>query len=75
VLGAFTTRHVIRAPFHARLVDDCDARLAPLLTDRDLMAHRYDDFGFETVVGNVRPHYLVILGAPYERLGAEALES
>ncbi len=74
VLDAVTPRHVIRAAFRARFIDDGDAWI-DMLTDRNLMAHTYDAARFEAVAGNVRRRYLAILSALYERLGEEALGS
>ena len=73
VLDTVAPRHVIRAAFRARLIDDGDAWI-DMLTDRNLMAHTYDAARFEAVARNVRRRYLAILGGLYERLGTEALD-
>ena len=73
-LDTVSPRHVIRAAFRARLIDDGDAWI-DMLTDRNLMAHTYDAARFETVAGNVRRRYLSILGDLYDRLAGEVLKS
>lgn len=74
VLDTVSPRHVIRAAFRAKLIDDGDTWI-DMLTDRNLMAHTYDAARFEKVAGNVRSRYLVILGDLYDRLAGEALGS
>ena len=72
VLDTITPRHVIRAAFQVRLIDDGDAWV-DMLTDRKVMARMYDADRLETVAGNVRRRYLAILGDLYDRLAGEAL--
>ena len=74
MLDTVSPRHVIRAAFRAKLIEDGDAWI-DMLTDRNLMAHTYDAARFEAVAGNVRRRYLSIQGDLYDRLAGEALGS
>ena len=73
-LATVTPRNVIREAFQAKLIEDGETWI-DMLTDRNLMSHTYDFAKFEAVIRNIQDRYLSILGALYERLSLEIVES
>ncbi len=72
VFTEVTPRNVIQQAFAARLIDDAEVWI-DMLVDRNLMSHTYDFARFQSVLENVRRHYLPVLGDLYQRFGLEAL--
>ncbi len=67
-----TPRNVIRAAFNAGLIDHGEAWI-DMLTDRNLMSHKYDFTVFEEVAGSVHSRYLGLFEALYDHLVEEPL--
>ena len=73
-LPAETPRHVIKAAFTAKLIDDGDAWV-DMMNSRNEMSHEYDADKFEETVDKIHFRYLAILDNLHQKFNTDIKES